>query len=339
MARACFAHILFDTFSQIDSSKQKNFNRLVKKVTDELGGIPEDLNKGDAGGGIPGKRQPTLSEAITATVERYNDLDDIRTAMSKRGITAFYGGSLMYGPFYNVRNGRDASDVDMVIVTSGDSSEALGSLADSGVVEGGAVNVAMQRADIFADMYSSGEADLMSHKFPNIGETYDFSVHFMPPNTFKNIYDESLPSEEMGFYGSTVRTVKDYRSQPIKNGVVADYTSSRLDVTNAVVSDEADGGFISRIPYAAHYGGRFYVPGIYQDLFIPKPGIVSDSDSRYVQVMEGFIAAFHDRISREHAVDPMASVLNTKARMVIIPPEVPDEILGIINATNQERLI
>lgn len=330
LARACFARTLNLTYGRLGEGNKQGFDKDVFDITDSLGGIPARIDS-EGLSGVPGKRQPSVTETVTATVDRYKMIDRLRRVLQGMGVTAFYGGSMAYGPFYNVRSGSDASDVDMVVELGEGAQLPEDSFADlfqSEIFTGHSVDIASGRSVIFNGLAHDGAADLMSHKFPVINGEFDFSIHAMPPQTFAKIYSPDNFQQNADF----IRYARDYRERPLSNGAVIDNTSTGESMVNRVVTRPLDCGVLSYIPYAALYGGgRYYVTGVYQDLFTPEPVILSGDGSQSATQMGDFVRAFHDRIESEKQSDPSASVRNTKPRRLIMPPEIPTKVLEELN--------
>ena len=118
LARACVAKLLDEAYNR-SSVGSEAFINTVHNSFAAIGGIPDDLNSFELIN-LPGKRQPSLMESLEATPQRYELLNQIRANL---GMTAFYGGSMAYGPFYNVRGGADASDLDVVVVFDEESTD------------------------------------------------------------------------------------------------------------------------------------------------------------------------------------------------------------------------
>ena len=146
----------------------------------------------------------------------------------------------------------------------------------------------------------------------------------MPRSTFAMIYNDDALAENAK---DGVHYIDDYRIIPIRKGLVTDYTSTGMLVENRVVSRLVQGGFISHIPsYGIYGGGQYYVPGLYQDLFSPKPGTICIGDEKDSKVMDDFVGALHKRILVERRHSPNASLRNTKSRNQIMPPDIPKRL-------------
>lgn len=66
---------------------------------------------------------PNFSESLLATLERFQVLEETEEVFLNIVDGIIVGGSLAYGPFYNVRAGEDktvSSDIDMIMIIGDD---------------------------------------------------------------------------------------------------------------------------------------------------------------------------------------------------------------------------
>ena len=70
-----------------------------------------------------GKRQPGLVETVIETVERFRQIEKVAEVFSEVSRGMIVGGSMMYGPFYNIRAETEqsaGSDIDAIFVIRDD---------------------------------------------------------------------------------------------------------------------------------------------------------------------------------------------------------------------------
>lgn len=62
------------------------------------------------------KQQPLLWEAIYETVKRLRFIERFSAQLPEEVAGIICGGSMSYGRFYNIRGGKDPSDIDMFVI-------------------------------------------------------------------------------------------------------------------------------------------------------------------------------------------------------------------------------
>ena len=85
--------------------------------------LPEDINNISNPNKQLYKRQPALIETIKGTLIRLDKLETIENVFKDHVKSIIIGGSMSYGPFYNIRENLDStgsSDIDLIFVVSDD---------------------------------------------------------------------------------------------------------------------------------------------------------------------------------------------------------------------------
>lgn len=322
LARSCFAMLLRDAHTQAiaEGVSHEVFRQEIGAAIDELN-MPI-FHEVDADRHLPGKRQPSLRESFDATLDRYSSIDRLQDVFGGAAGALVYGGSMKYGPFMNVRGGGDASDIDAIIVTD---RTMLDELDWRGVME----TTLFEERDKLAffarhglqrALVEQGLIDITSQRFTIANAGYTMSAHLVSSDFVAHAYPQAM--------GDIVecdhhKYVRDYKERPFERTHVSNFGMSGdahdIPVYNAAVA----GGFIAANPAYSVVGGR-YVPGMYQNLVLPKPCYAFGENSSTVLPIRAFVETMRQREALERRHDRSASINNTEPRKPIIAHDVSD---------------
>jgi hypothetical protein len=177
--------------------------------------------------------RPTPVEAVVETSRRERDTNAIQAALVGTRTSLVRGGSVEYGPNFNVhgnRHGKPPSDLDIVIVVK-DACQLLAiveSLYNVPGVDDNGVRRLIERTRVFVKRYDDDQT-IFSHKLPMWPRTkedrmmtwapasqeYSLSLHFLTDAVLHHILVERCPTLRREVAGMT-RTVRDYREWPTR---------------------------------------------------------------------------------------------------------------------------
>jgi len=323
LQRSCYAAILLEECQQarVDGTSTDVFGMAAIEVIDDTA-LPI-FDAIDAHNTLPGKRQPSLRESVGATVDRLNMIDELEVVFGGPVESIMYGGSMKYGPFMNVRSGADASDIDMIAITT---EEVLADLDWRGLMDSALIDerdklTFFARFGLQRAMYENHETDIMSQRFTAADKGYTISTHFIP----KIFVDEAFPqtSDAITDGDDRHRYLRDYKERPFERAQVTNFDMSRRQHGIAVHNRAVAGGFIASNPAYSVVEGR-YVPGMYQNLVLPGATPAFDQTGEATWKFRQFTEAVAEQEQHEQSIDPKASILNTEPRKPIIPADVRD---------------
>lgn len=273
------------------------------------------------------KRQPSFLECTEATLERYQVLEKIEQAFIPPIEGIIVGGSMSYGPFYNIRKNLDntgSSDIDVIMIMSSENfSIDENSLAASGLFYPEDITLFLERIPNFKKLYERGEAEIMSQKFRIINTDFDVSLHFFTKRSFAKMLGPTV-EDNITEHPDEIFTIKDYKAKPFTHPICLqrgfDNSPHRYEVPTQTPTE--DGGVITLLPNYATAGGKFY-PGIYQNLVSPRFKVFADTTGETTAVTKNFKEIMSRQLERERQkfADEPKSLLQSHIRFAIFPPE------------------
>ncbi|MBI5456582.1 hypothetical protein HY969_02480 [Candidatus Kaiserbacteria bacterium] len=300
----------------------KNAAQYREMITEilERTGLPETIDSQDQLVTLPHGRQPGLAESINATLERYEFIENLSVAFGNRVKCIVVGGSMSYGPFFNVRSGDDASDIDVVMVVDDSflDREPWNSLVNDRMLRPSDKHEFLARMEDFRSLLEKGQAEVLSQRFWDSREHFNMSAHFFTPEAFGRVYGDDL-YEVMRKTSDIDAYVADYRSSAFARDKCAFYGFGGDINSNDVIQTRVENGCITQMPSYRIINGRYY-PGLYQCLLLPEPLLVHAKDEATAQVMRQFSSHMQQRAKDERVFNEHAHYLNAYPRRMIFPP-------------------
>jgi hypothetical protein len=273
------------------------------------------------------KQQPSLLESTEATIKRMDFLYRYVNRLQDPCISVISGGSMSYGRFYNVREGMDPSDLDLIVVYNEGQEgnldakqimpEELGFAPDES-------RLLQDRLGLFLELNKEGRADVLSHKADVPSEGFGVSMHLMPADTFEKMIVID-PHVDLRIGTDVVKRVKDYKPSSFKHqhvrlqnfhGEPQFFCVDEERVVNGVTDAEV----ITNIPAHAIVNGSF-VPGLYHNLLSPRYEMEAFSARECVAAATLFWNLMR-RLEKEYRkTDPSATALKSHIRYDIFNPE------------------
>lgn len=261
---------------------------------------------------IIGRRQPGLAEAVPATLARYAAVEALPGLLDGAD-AVIVGGSMSYGPFFNVRGGGygTASDIDVIVVGGpGFPGRPIRVGAGQTLLDRADVDLFTARQEVFTGLYRAGAADVLSQRFGVPGQTFDVSVHVFSRAKFAEL--TAVP----GWDGLVL--FNDFRAAPFKHPACFLQGFDGARRTFPVPPQEpADGGVIARIPGFEVVDGRMYA-GLYLHLVSPEFAVFADRSGWTSARVAGLRRAMVRRLAVE--ASPGASLAGCHIRRPVFAP-------------------
>ncbi len=276
------------------------------------------------------KRQPNLVESLTATLDRFEILEQLEQIFIKPCKSMIVGGSLAYGSFYNTRENRDTlvgSDIDIIAIIESDADEsAWVAFEISNIFNEDEKNEFLVRKKIYlSDLSPSNKADILSQKFRIAGKNFDVSMHFFTLESFEALFPQDINNETAKH--DYVKNVRDYKYEAFTHKACKQvgFKGGVIDV-EVPLQEKVDHGVITILPAYIIKEGEYY-PGIYQNLILPTFGIYFDKDDITTDVVMKFkenVKSYAD--NQDGLISFESLLLRSHTRCELFPPALDEEI-------------
>lgn len=320
-----FAHNLNSAF-QVEKS-QGNGIGFLEDILDESTKIQSELptplrEKGET---ILGKQQPSLVEALQETAKRFLFVDRLIKDLPSTVIGVIVGGSMQYGPFYNIRGTPNSSDLDIFYVVTQDffkGKDAERTISRQRGFNSNASEDFARRAKIFRKLHSQKKADLLSVKTPV--EDYLASVKVLPLETFVNEFDTNL-KDVLDSGDDRSVGIKDYKQEPYFASVYTQY--SFLHEPYPFHMDEeypTEGGSITNLPCIIVLNGHLHT-GQHHNHVTPCLEVEYDSQGQTSKAINHFKEYMQKRLNQERSrsTDPTKlEFVNSQDRKPLLSPQI-----------------
>lgn len=283
--------------------------------------LPEFLTEPESGNLLPGKRQPSLQESIEATLDRYHFIEQLPAAFGEKADGIIIGGSMSYGPFFNVRSGEDSSDIDAIVVMDESflESDDWQGFNDAAILTEEEKQLFLERKEIFKAMHEKGEADILSQRFTARDGDFNMSTHFFPLSTFEAVHASGL-ARDLRANRDTVAELRDYKPALFERDK-ADHQGFDGSSVDYILppQEEVENGFIATIPAYVVNNEQFY-PGLYQCLSLPESLVAYDRSGETSRITNEFDELVANRLEEEKILNPASILLNAYPRRIILAP-------------------
>ncbi len=268
-----------------------------------------------------GKRHPSFLESIEGTLERFTVLEKLPEIFKDHVESIIIGGSMSYGPFFNIRKNLDktgSSDIDVIFVLKQTplDEDAWLSFLESSVFNDADKKQLVARVPIFNDLYEANVADVFSQKLRCEGYDFLMSAHFFPLEKLDHLINSDL-ERSLKSGSDVVNVVKDYKQSPFEREVCVQYgfdgSTSEYTVPE---QKEVDAGIITELPGFDVKDGKLY-PGLYHNLISPSFNAYYDSTGTTTQLIKKFERLIHEEVSKEKELSPNSNVYNSHLRQTL----------------------
>lgn len=239
---------------------------------------------------ILGKQQPSFVESISATLERFAVMEELRSTFSPNVDSVIIGGSMSYGPFFNVRakgGPLENSDIDALGVMSSSffSDDTWQNFIASNLFSAEEKTKFLERKRVGFRMLEEGTCDVFSHRFSLQNNDFTFSVHFFSPTLFEHVTGSELQSD-LQKRVDTKKVIKDYRSDRFIRSESPHHTFDGSVISYVVPPQrKVEGGFIVELPAYIMADNNLYT-GLYLNLVAPEFSVLFDESGRSIESIE-----------------------------------------------------
>ncbi len=272
-----------------------------------------------------GKRKPSFIESVEGTLERFYKIKELTNLMEGLADSVIVGGSMSYGPFYNIRKLLDetgSSDIDLIVVAEENKFEEnlWKKLKGSNIFTEEERNIFFGRMEEFKKLLGGGKADIFSQKFKAKGTDFDVSIHFFTPTILDSMigddFEEQLKKDE-----EEVVIMKDFRAKkfPYKTCLQQNFLGEKYK-HQVSPQNEVSGGVIAELPSYIIHNGHFYL-GLYQNLISPCFSVYYGGDKDTIKKIEKFRHILEQRVEKERKDKFNARFLKSHIRDKIFSPE------------------
>lgn len=285
--------------------------------------LPNFLKTGK--GAELGKRKPSFIESVNGTLERFYIIEKLKDILKDLADSVIVGGSMSYGPFFNIRKLLDetgSSDVDLIVILDEDKLDdsLWDKLQKSDVVSDAEKKIFFERIGTFQDLFRKGEADIFSQKFHAQDTDFDLSIHFFTPSVFDKMVGKDF-EDDLSTNKDTVSLLRDYKANEFPYQVCAQQNFLGEQYEYKVPTQQrVDGGVIMELPAYIIQNQHFY-PGIYQNLISPCFSVSYDRTGDTTKKVIKFSTVMEKRLKEEHGEQPLAKLLKSHIRHKIFSPE------------------
>lgn len=298
-------------------------DRLRTVLTELEPNLPGFLKTG--GEADQGKRKPSFIESVDGTMERFYKIEELREIFKDLADGMIVGGSMSYGPFFNIRKSLDetgGSDIDLIIILPENKFDTSlwKKMRDSDIFSNEEKDIFFDRMKKFPDLYKNEEADVFSQKFHVQKTDFEVSIHFFTPSIFDKMLGDDFQND-LSAGTDKVSVIKDYRPKKFPHKICPqqNFLGEQYEY-NVPPQRQTDGGTITDLPGYIIQNNSFY-PGIYQNLISPRFSVLYDRTGDTTKRVEGFRSAMEKRLIKERADRPEAQLLKSHIRHKIFSPE------------------
>lgn len=264
---------------------------------------------------VLGKRQPSFWESVHATRERLRVIETLRQALGTSCEAVIIGGSMSYGPFYNVRNnidGLDGSDVDMIAVSDEKEFDDPERWRLPGVVG------FSDRVRTFVSLRRKQQANLISQRFNLDG--IGVSLHVFPKEEFHDLVAGHRVQADFEGTADVDTSILDYKAAPFERHHSRQRNFSGQDYLHELGQQEpVPGGFVTRFPKYVIRNSELF-PGIFHNLLSPKFEVYWDSSGEVTGMVKEFERLIRKRFEKESKANTASRFLASHIRFELFSP-------------------
>lgn len=319
---AKFLETVYSLYNQNDIGVQSFADELKGIMSEVESNLPDFLTSTQ--GEELGKRKPSFIESVDATIERYNKIEELKNVFSDVADSIIIGGSMSYGPFFNVRKSLDStgsSDIDAIITLSEDKLDAqfLEKLRASDIFDDSEKEVFFERIDKFKKLYENDEADIFSQKFHATNTDFDISIHFFTPKQFDRLIGDGFKNDLKTNEDKTP-VLRDFKAKEFPYEVCEPQNfNGEKYIYKIPPQKKVDGGVMTELPLYTINNKHLY-PGVYQNLVSPMFSLTYDKSGQDTEKVEDFYKDMEERMKEEWGDNPEANMLKSHIRNKIFSP-------------------
>lgn len=270
------------------------------------------------------QKRPSFQEAVAETTKRLRLLNQLIQNAPPGIIGQFAGGSINYGPFYNVHGGVTPSDTDWIVVANTEffrTSDQSRRLFDpqKGFPEDFSKQI-RGRISHFFDLWQEKKVQYLYQK--GVVDGYPFSVKIIPLPEFVWEFIE-VPTNLMDQREDRVVTMQGYKSKP-DPGLVSEqrnFFGESYSYPNEEIGIE-NGEIVSTIAAGIVYHNRFYT-GDHHNHALPTFDVYYDPLGQISQIFHTFRSLLQTEYHKEVDLFPeeKPDIMNLFDRSVYLSPQ------------------
>ncbi len=304
-------------------------NELRQTLSDVQSKFPDFLIS--SGENKFGKRNPGFIESAEATIERFCKLEQFKETIKEQVDGIIIGGSMDYGPFYNIRKSLDktgSSDIDLMIILDKNKLDKKywSDFKETELFSDKEKQEFLNRMEEFNKLQEKGKAEILSQKFHVEDTDFDLSAHFLTQEIFDEMIGEQL-KEDLERGNDKISTIKDYRNRDfIKDVCCQRGFSGKQFEYNVPSQRKVNDGVIADLPNYIIENNQFY-SGIYQNFMLfNHPAFYDGTGGGINKRISLFQEIMKEQLNREKK-DGTANrkILNSHNRNEIFSPELSDK--------------
>ncbi len=245
------------------------------------------------------KREPSFPESISGTLERFSYMEKLVPIFRNKAKSIIVGGSMSYGPFYNIRKNLDetgSSDIDAIIVVNDDFFDDMNwdafDLSEQFSEED--KKIFHERRKKFRELYSQGSVDILSQRFDVPNHDFNMSTHFFTLANFEKMCGSRF-SQDLQYDQNIVSTFRDFKARKFEH---RDCNQLNFfgDAFPYTVPEQVaiEGGYIAELPNYYIQNQHLY-PGIYQNLISPEFLVFYDNTGEVSDLVGDFHRILQER--------------------------------------------
>ncbi len=270
---------------------------------------------------------PNFLTAIRETVPRLRCIAQLTQSAPQTVRGIIVGGSMSYGRFYNIRGGKEGSDIDIFYIVEPAfffdhaSDETFPSSVGFDESER---KEFIERAYNFPSLVQKINHLMMSHKFHLPGFT--LSVKCMQIQEFEEEFSSHI-QQALAHDQDIVLPIFDYKQGPYPLHHFTQYNFLHEPYFFPVHERQEDDSTITAVPSMIIADGHLYT-GDHQNHCIPAYDIEIDRDGTIQTTLTQFHAILTERAKRERQrYGDAVHVINAQTRKTVLSPQVLAEAL------------
>lgn len=253
------------------------------------------------------KREPSFPESIDGTLERFAYIERLVPVFRNQVQSIIVGGSMSYGPFYNIRKNLDetgSSDVDAIFVVNDsffddDGWDVFGSSEQFFDEDKQTFH---ERRKKFGELYLQDKADVMSQRFEVPHHDFNMSAHFFTPEIFEKMCGSRLREDLQGSQ-DRVSTLRDFKARKFEHKDCNQLNFFGESFPYTVPEQmPVEGGYITELP-SYYIKDQHLYPGIYQNLISPEFLVFYDNTGEVGKIVSDFHDILQERLRIECQLD------------------------------------
>ncbi len=252
------------------------------------------------------KRRASFTESIEGTLERFSYIEKLPQVFRKKIQAILVGGSMSYGPFFNIRKNLDrtgSSDIDAIFVMRENflKDENWESFDDSSEFLEEEKAEFQKRRKNFAELYAQNQADVFSQRFNVPGHDFNMSVHFFTLEALEKMCGSEF-EDNLELNINRVKTLRDFKARKFEHKECNQLSFFGETFSYPIPEQKAvEGGYIANLPSYMIRDGYLYL-GLYQNLISPEFLVSCENTGEVGDLVNIFHQNIQKRLDKENDI-------------------------------------